>query len=86
MAQSEWEKQVTAVKEKLKPCPFCGKKVKIEYYEVNEPVTFADCGFRIRCYNCGIGFSRHLRCMPGFDIKADEAAKNWLVEKWNTRK
>lgn len=82
---SDWEKKVTATDKKLKPCPFCGKKVKIEYYEVNEPVTFADCGFEIRCWHCGIRFSKHLRCMPGFDEKTETEAKDYLVDKWNTR-
>lgn len=86
MAMSEWEKRVTVTNIKPKPCPFCGKRVKLRYYEVDEPFTFTDCGFKITCLHCGIGFSRHLRCMPGFDKEAEEEAKNWLIETWNTRK
>lgn len=33
----------------LKPCPFCGRKVKVQYYEIDTPVTFTECGYEICC-------------------------------------
>lgn len=70
----------------LKPCPFCGGEVEIESYVSNEPVTFADAGFNIKCKKCRIGFSKSTRCLPGSDKEADEKVKQELAERWNTRK
>ena len=69
----------------LKPCPFCGGKVRIEYYEVDAPFTFTECGYEIRCKPCGIKFRERLSRMPQFDERADEA-KQRLIERWNSRK
>ena len=69
----------------LKPCPFCGGKVRIKYYEVDAPFTFTECGYEIRCKPCGIRFKERLSRMPQFDERADEA-KQMLIERWNRRK
>ena len=72
--------------DELKRCPFCGRKVKIEYYEVNEPFTFTDCGFEVGCRHCGIRFREHTGSLPETNKEAAEAAKQKLITMWNTRK
>ena len=69
---------------KLKPCPFCGRKVKVQYYEIDTPVTFTECGYEICCCFCGIQFKERLSRMPQFDEKA-EMKKQTLIERWNRR-
>ena len=66
----------------LKPCPFCGREVKIVEYTVDEPFTFCDCGFEIRCPNCDIRLREHTRCLTGIEHMK---AKNSLIERWNRR-
>lgn len=68
----------------LKPCPFCGRKVKVQYYEIDTPVTFTECGYEICCRHWGIRFKERLSRMPQFDEKADIKRQN-LIERWNRR-
>ena len=69
---------------KLKPCPFCGRKAELHYYEIDEPFTFTECGYEIYCCHCGIRFKEHLNRIPQFDEKADIKKQN-LIERWNRR-
>lgn len=69
---------------KLKPCPFCGNKVELHYYEIDEPFTFTECGYEIYCCHCHIRFKERLSRMPQFDEKADIKRQN-LIERWNRR-
>lgn len=68
----------------LKPCPFCGRKVELHYYEIDVPFTFTECGYEISCCHCGIRFKECLSRMPQFDEKADIKKQN-LIERWNRR-
>ena len=68
----------------LKPCPFCGRKAELHYYEIDVPFTFTECGYEIRCCHCGICFKERLSRMPQFDEKADIKRQN-LIERWNRR-
>lgn len=69
---------------KLKPCPFCGRKAELHYYEIDKPFTFTECGFEIYCCHCGIRFKERLNRIPQFDEKADIKKQN-LIERWNRR-
>ena len=61
--------------EKLKPCPFCGKKVYVT--ETNRFATNQNsCFYTIRC--CWFQFG-------SFSLKADVVIA-WNTRKWNTRK
>lgn len=78
---NKWNEQDSTIK----PCPFFGREVKLEDFVVDEPFTFTDAGFEIRCKHCGIKFREHTSCLPGCDKKADEAAKKKLAARWNKR-
>ena len=69
---------------KLKPCPFCGRKAELHYYEIDEPFTFTECGYEIYCCHCDIRFKERLNRIPQFDEKADIKKQN-LIERWNRR-
>ena len=62
------------MEEKLKPCPFCGKSVNLEWRPQKTRSyrgTFRDI-YCIKCYNCGIStFSSMF--------------KSEVIEAWNTR-
>lgn len=57
--------------DKLKPCPFCGGKVKLRVY-----IMFAD----IECNYCGINFS--LNDLNWTDLAEYERK---TIEAWNRR-
>ena len=72
--------------EELKPCPFCGGKVKIEMFTVDYPVTCFDGGYKIECHECGIRFSESTRTMPTCNKENDEKAKKIVAKRWNMRR
>ena len=69
----------------LKPCPFCGRNVKIESYTVDEPVTCFDFGYKVYCTKCNIGFSKSTRCLPGLHKEEDAKVIRRLTNQWNGR-
>jgi Lar family restriction alleviation protein len=70
----------------LKPCPFCGQAVEIEYYVINYPFTFTSNGYEITCSSCGIGFKESISRLPEFCPDEVAKAKRKLINKWNRRK
>lgn len=69
----------------LKPCPFCGQSVEIEYFEDNYPFTFTRAGYHIICRPCGISFEETISRMPQFCPDEVVEAKRKLIERWNKR-
>jgi len=70
----------------LKPCPFCGKKVEMHYYEENYPFTFTDNGYVIECKKCRIKKNGSLGRLPEADRKQAEIVQRKLADWWNNRK
>lgn len=55
--------------EKLKPCPFCGTKVKIQYKEPQAMITCPEC----RLFMCRM------------DLGNEADGRRRLAEAWNRR-
>lgn len=76
----------------LKPCPFCGHKVKVEIDEINSRTGSGDQIFvvwEIKCHECGC---RKADCgnytvSPDLVLKAvdEKDPLERVVEMWNTR-
>ena len=70
----------------LKPCPFCGGKADFKLVEVDEPVTFFDLFYCVRCSDCGFQFGyAHISRLPQFCEDEVRQAKSILEKKWNRR-
>ena len=63
----------------LKPCPFCGNKVDIEFYVDNVPFTF------VACYKCEFKMTENLQKLPEVDPEQAIIAKEHLKMRWNRR-
>ena len=65
----------------LKPCPFCGGKANLVYYEDDSSIAFVDCEEElesvspafIHCYECDMDY------FPDSDIAKD------VMRAWNRR-
>jgi Lar family restriction alleviation protein len=73
------------VSEELKPCPFCGGSVKIEFVQGNWGYT--NNMVHITCKKCHIGF--HEKAEKWEQGKGtysiEKEARKKLFNKWNTR-
>ena len=76
----------------LKPCPFCGRKVKVEIDEINSRTGRKDQLFviwEIRCPQCGCrkADSGNYIVRPDLMLKAVDAKDplERVVEMWNKR-
>jgi C4-type Zn-finger protein len=71
----------------LKPCPFCGRIVRMETFVRNEPFTMADFGYEIKCVECGVVFRESTPMLPELMEKmgSDRKYKEILMHRWNRR-
>ena len=67
----------------LKPCPFCGNKVKLEEREFDDYAgnSFTNDFAIIECKKCGISMSAY----PKRGYGATKEQKAGLVRRWNKR-
>ena len=67
----------------LKPCPFCGNKVKIEsvHFEDYASSSFDNTYLRIACRNCNFDMKVYPK---GLGCTQEE--KDYLIKRWNNRK
>ncbi len=82
---------------KLKPCPFCGRKVTITHGEIDKVGSRSDFArgdycikWSIFCTNCGMAraekIGRYLLDEGGALISADEEdARKRTIDSWNRR-
>ena len=70
---------------KLKPCPFCGKKVNLRY--IDQIDQYASDGYKICCSDCDITFFESCRRWFMFlsQEEREEGMRN-IIERWNRRK
>lgn len=67
----------------LKPCPFCGRKVKLEDREFDDYAgsSFTNDYSIIECKSCGIS----MKAYPKKGYGTTKEQKQRLVKKWNRR-
>ena len=70
---------------KLKPCPFCGKNVELEFEMIYYPVTNFDNHYKIYCKKCKCGFFESIPGLPKFYPDESKKIINKLIRKWNKR-
>ena len=70
---------------KLKPCPFCGNNVELEFEMIDYPVTNFDNRYKIFCNKCKFGFFESIPGLPKFYPDESKKAINRLIRKWNKR-
>ena len=70
--------------EKLKPCPFCSREVKLDKLPLwNGSCGYRDCyEYRIQCKSCGCSLNYHQNNTIYY---SDNEARKNVVEKWNRR-
>ena len=72
--------------DELELCPFCNGEAIIELVEVDEPFTFTDLYYRIRCKGCCLIIGHEsIPRLPQFCPDKVKVAKQKLAEFWNRR-
>lgn len=68
---------------KLKPCPFCGREVKLDEVEFEDYAgnSFTNSCSVIGCAQCGISMAAY----PKKGYGTTEKQKEGLIKRWNRR-
>lgn len=71
--------------EELKPCPFCGNKVEMDFYVQDSPFIYCEYYYFIECYQCGYRMIEGLTKLPEVAPELAVVTKNNLKMRWNRR-
>lgn len=80
------ERYEIQTEESIEHCPFDNGKAILELVQINDPFTFTDLYYQVRCTVCGLTKGRYrIPYLPQFCKEDAERAMQAAIDDWNRR-